>query len=162
MKAKFYEGELWKGELENLLMPMLDRYEWSWSTIQRAKFDGDAIPRRLKEFLFVFLLLAPFFASFATYRIYVVGESADGYFNYGTALVNALVLSKIILIGDLAKLDKSSEHRRLIVSTLHKQCEYFASRVSSCHNRTRFRNGVIQAIPLCYFIAVLSSASIGY
>jgi len=27
MKAKFYEGELWKRELENILMPMLDKYE---------------------------------------------------------------------------------------------------------------------------------------
>lgn len=27
MKAKFYEGELWKRELENLLMPMIDKYE---------------------------------------------------------------------------------------------------------------------------------------
>jgi hypothetical protein len=27
MKAKFYEGELWKLELENLLMPMLEKYE---------------------------------------------------------------------------------------------------------------------------------------
>lgn len=27
MKAKFYEGELWKRELENLLMPMLEKYE---------------------------------------------------------------------------------------------------------------------------------------
>lgn len=27
MKAKFYEGELWKRELENVLMPMLDKYE---------------------------------------------------------------------------------------------------------------------------------------
>ena len=27
MKAKFYEGELWKRELESLLMPMLDKYE---------------------------------------------------------------------------------------------------------------------------------------
>jgi NIPSNAP len=27
MKAEFYEGELWKLELENLLMPMLDKYE---------------------------------------------------------------------------------------------------------------------------------------
>jgi len=26
MKAKFYEGELWKGELENVLMPMLENY----------------------------------------------------------------------------------------------------------------------------------------
>lgn len=27
MKAKFYEGALWKAELENLLMPMLEKYE---------------------------------------------------------------------------------------------------------------------------------------
>src|ERR1700685_1992299 len=27
MKAKFYEGDLWKDELENILMPMLDKYE---------------------------------------------------------------------------------------------------------------------------------------
>jgi hypothetical protein len=27
MKARFYEGELWKGELENVLMPMLDKYD---------------------------------------------------------------------------------------------------------------------------------------
>jgi hypothetical protein len=27
MKAKFYEGELWKRELENVLMPMLEKYE---------------------------------------------------------------------------------------------------------------------------------------
>lgn len=27
MKAKFYEGELWKQELESVLMPMIDRYD---------------------------------------------------------------------------------------------------------------------------------------
>jgi hypothetical protein len=27
MKAKFYEGELWKSELERVLMPMLEKYE---------------------------------------------------------------------------------------------------------------------------------------
>jgi len=27
MKAKFYEGKLWKSELENLLMPMLEKYD---------------------------------------------------------------------------------------------------------------------------------------
>jgi hypothetical protein len=27
MKAKFYEGELWKRELEAVLMPMLDKYD---------------------------------------------------------------------------------------------------------------------------------------
>lgn len=27
MKAKFYEGELWKRELEQILMPMIERYD---------------------------------------------------------------------------------------------------------------------------------------
>lgn len=27
MKAQFYEGELWKSELENVLMPMIDKYD---------------------------------------------------------------------------------------------------------------------------------------
>ncbi len=27
MKAKFYEGELWKSELESMLMPMLEKWD---------------------------------------------------------------------------------------------------------------------------------------
>jgi hypothetical protein len=27
MKARFYEGEVWKGELAKILLPMLDKYE---------------------------------------------------------------------------------------------------------------------------------------
>jgi NIPSNAP protein len=27
MKAKFYEGDLWKRELENILLPMLEKYD---------------------------------------------------------------------------------------------------------------------------------------
>ena len=27
MKARFYEGQLWKRELENILLPMLDKYD---------------------------------------------------------------------------------------------------------------------------------------
>ena len=27
MKAKFYEGDLWKRELESVLMPMIERYD---------------------------------------------------------------------------------------------------------------------------------------
>jgi hypothetical protein len=27
MKAQFYEGDLWKRELESVLMPMIDKYE---------------------------------------------------------------------------------------------------------------------------------------
>jgi hypothetical protein len=27
MKEKFYEGELWKNELEGILMPMIEKYD---------------------------------------------------------------------------------------------------------------------------------------
>jgi hypothetical protein len=27
MKARFYDGKLWKGELESVLMPMIEKYE---------------------------------------------------------------------------------------------------------------------------------------
>jgi hypothetical protein len=27
MKARFYEGDLWKHELENILMPMIEKYD---------------------------------------------------------------------------------------------------------------------------------------
>jgi hypothetical protein len=27
IEAKFYEGEFWKSDLENILMPMLEKYE---------------------------------------------------------------------------------------------------------------------------------------
>src|SRR5215469_6275481 len=27
MKAQFYEGDLWRNELENILMPMIDKYD---------------------------------------------------------------------------------------------------------------------------------------
>jgi hypothetical protein len=27
LKARFYESELWKGELEHIMMPMIDKYE---------------------------------------------------------------------------------------------------------------------------------------
>src|SRR5205823_14653894 len=37
-----------------------------------------------------------------------------------TALVNALVLSRVILVGEIAKVGKSSEGKPLIVPNLHK------------------------------------------
>jgi hypothetical protein len=74
----------------------------------------------MREFFVVFLFLAPFFISFATYRMYLVHESRSALFQYGTALVNALVLAKIILIGQIAGLGKRTESLPLVVPTLVK------------------------------------------
>jgi hypothetical protein len=71
------------------------------------------------ELLVVFLCLAPFFASFATYRNYLTGGSGE-LLALGIAIVKALVFAKIILIGEIARLGRRSENRPLFVSTVHK------------------------------------------
>jgi hypothetical protein len=78
------------------------------------------VTHELAEFLWVFLFLAPFFLSFETYRIYLLHESGNKLFDYGTVLINALVLSKVILIGQAARLGHRSEKKPLIVSTIFK------------------------------------------
>jgi hypothetical protein len=78
------------------------------------------IRSQLKEFLSVFLFLALFFSAFATYRMLLLDEFGLGYFNYGSTMVSALVLSKIILLGEYAHLGRRHEGTALIVSTLYK------------------------------------------
>src|SRR5262245_46726976 len=43
MKAEFYKGELWKDELENVLMPMLEKYDVVWCKTLTGSFSGSAI-----------------------------------------------------------------------------------------------------------------------
>jgi hypothetical protein len=86
----------------------------------KAKHWRDKLEKELKEFLSVFLGVAPFFLAFVTYHMWLSGDSSHEEYEYGTALLNALVLSKIILIGELAGLGRRSESRPLIVSTIHK------------------------------------------
>lgn len=74
----------------------------------------------LREFFGVFLYLAPWFCAFSAYRILILGRVADVSFDFGTALVNALVLSKVILIGEFFHLGKRHEDRPLIYSTIYK------------------------------------------
>jgi hypothetical protein len=45
MKAKFYEGELWKRELEHVLMPMIDTYEVVLVEDPEGLIDWSAVPR---------------------------------------------------------------------------------------------------------------------
>ena len=78
------------------------------------------IAHETREMIVIVLFLAPFFLSFSTFKMYVTHDLRNAFFNYGLALFNALVLAKIILIGELARLGKSSENKPLIVPTLHK------------------------------------------
>ncbi len=74
----------------------------------------------LREFFGIFLYLAFFFCAFATYSMLLLNEFHVSYFVFGTALINALVVAKVILIGEYAHLGKKHEVQPLFLSAAYK------------------------------------------
>ena len=72
------------------------------------------------EFVGIALYLAFFFCSLAVYKSMLLHQYDISYFAYGTALLNALVIGKVILIGEYARLGKKHENKPLLVSSLYK------------------------------------------
>ena len=73
-----------------------------------------------EELAAVFLYLAFFFCALATYSMLLLDEFHVSYFNYGAALINALVIAKVILIGEYAHLGKMHEAKPLLFSAANK------------------------------------------
>jgi len=78
------------------------------------------ITHELEELLVIFLYLAFFFCAVTTYRMLILNEFHVSYFNYGTALLNALIIAKVILIGEYAHLGKRHESKPLLMSAIYK------------------------------------------
>ena len=78
------------------------------------------IIRELIRYWINFLYLAVFFGAFAWYRRFILDEYRISYFNYGAAAIEALVLAKVIWIGELLGLGRTHENKPLIYPTLHK------------------------------------------
>jgi hypothetical protein len=78
------------------------------------------ISHELIEWLWIFVYLAFFFCVFATYRMMILNQLHVAYFAFGTALINALVLSKVILIGEVLGVGKPQERRSIVFSSLYK------------------------------------------
>jgi hypothetical protein len=74
----------------------------------------------LVEFLGISLYLAFFFCAVATYSMLLLNQFQVSYFTYGLALINALVIAKVILIGEYAHLGKKHEDKPLFQSALYK------------------------------------------
>jgi hypothetical protein len=65
-------------------------------------------------YLFVFL------GMFMTYKRLILAQYQISYLNYGASLVEALILAKVIMLGEALRLSRGMEHRPLIVPTLYK------------------------------------------
>jgi hypothetical protein len=85
----------------------------------KAGWKQKIISEMIKYWLIV-VYLACFFGLFTWYRRFILAEYQISYVNYGVSLLEALVLAKVILIGDVLRLGRGLEDRPLIVPTLHK------------------------------------------
>ena len=73
-----------------------------------------------KLFWIIALYLALLFGTFMVYRRLVLAEFGVTYLNYGFAIVQALIIGKVILIGDAFRIGKRFEHTPLAVSVVYK------------------------------------------
>jgi hypothetical protein len=74
----------------------------------------------LKDYAIVSLYLAFFFCALVTYTMLVSKHDIDSSLNYTFAIINALVIAKVILIGEMMHLGKRAEARPLYQSVLFK------------------------------------------
>ena len=78
------------------------------------------IAHELLQYWITFFYLAFFFAAFAWYRRFILAEYHITYFHYGSALIEALILAKVVLVGDALGLSRGHEDKPLIFPVLHK------------------------------------------
>lgn len=60
------------------------------------------------------------FAAFTQYRRFLLAAHDITYTNYGFAVIEALILAKVIMIGDAVRLGRGLERKPLIFPTLYK------------------------------------------
>jgi hypothetical protein len=78
------------------------------------------LARELWRFLIYFSFLAVFFCSLTTYKRLILGEYSIDYLHYGYGLIYALILSKVIMLGESLGLGKTFENKPLIITVLYK------------------------------------------
>ena len=74
----------------------------------------------LVEYWIVVVYLACFLGVFTWYRRFVLAEYHISYAHYGVSVLEALVLAKLILIGNALRLGRRLDDRPLIIPTLFK------------------------------------------
>jgi hypothetical protein len=76
--------------------------------------------RELKEFLIIAAYLAFFLCALITYTNLLLKKHDLNVLNYSFAIINALIVAKIILIGQMMHFGRSAEARPLYQTVLYK------------------------------------------
>jgi len=80
----------------------------------------EVVVHETRELLAISAFLAAFFVSLTTYRRLLLEEYNIDYYEYGYAVLEALVLGKVILLGEAFHLGERFHERSLVLSTLWK------------------------------------------
>jgi hypothetical protein len=78
----------------------------------------------LKEMLVLSGYLAFFFCALTTYKMFLLRQYQIDEWSYGFALLNALVITKVIMIGQYAKIGRKHEGKSVFISAIWKSFIY--------------------------------------
>jgi hypothetical protein len=98
----------------------------------KSKSLKSKIIHEFQEMLLISAFFGLFFFAFATYKMYLLHQFRSAQFVYVTAVINTLVLAKVILLGDFVRVSKRMDHRPLIISAIYKAA-FFAVLVAAFH-----------------------------
>ena len=90
------------------------------SSLDKKKNIKKKIVHEITEYWINVAYLTLVFASFTQYRRLVLAAHDITYTNYGFAVIEALVLAKVIMIGAVFRLGRGLEDKPLIYPTLYK------------------------------------------
>ena len=85
----------------------------------KARLKERAI-EEFKAFWIIAVYLWFFLGAFTVYRRLIMAETGFAYLHYGIAIIEALVIAKVILIGEMFGFSRRFEERPLIYPVLYK------------------------------------------
>ncbi len=74
----------------------------------------------LKAFWIIAVYLAVFLGALINYRRLILAEFGVSYIHYGIAIIEALIIAKVILIGDALGFGRRYENKPLVWPVIHK------------------------------------------
>jgi hypothetical protein len=86
---------------------------------KKGKFK-EKIIHEMAEYWINVAYLTLIFAAFTQYRRFILAAHDITYTNYWVAVIEALILAKVIMIGDVLRLSRGLEDKPLIYPTLYK------------------------------------------
>lgn len=74
----------------------------------------------MMKFYIYALFFALFFTAFTIYRQLILEEYINAYWNLGSGIIQALIIAKLIILGEMLHLGKKYENAPLIIPTIFK------------------------------------------